>query len=84
MTARSRLASLAGFGFVVVTTLAGCFGTPFDKGDNPGAGTGTGRPQPGAIDMTRTGGLGATRGNVTIGPGELGTRAASAPAVGPK
>ena len=79
---RSRLAITLGLGLVSLTTLVGCFGTPFDKGD--GMGTGTGRPGKASADLGRTGGLGSPRGNETIGPGELGQTLGSAPGVGPK
>lgn len=80
---RSRFVAALAFGLVAATTLSGClFGSPFDKGD--GSGTGTGRPARGTIDMGKTGGLGSPRGNQTIGPGELGSRPNSAPGVGPK
>ena len=82
MMVRSRPAAMLGVALVALTTLAGCFGTPFDKGD--GSGTGTGRPARNTIDMGKTGGLGSPRGNVTIGPGELGPHDAAAPGVGPK
>ena len=81
---RFRFASMFALGLLALTSLAGCFGTPFDKGDNPGAGTGTGRPQWGQVDQGRTGGLGSPRGDITIGPGDLGPKAGSAPGVGAK
>ena len=78
---RSRLIALLGVGLVAVTTLSGCFfGSPFEKGD--GSGTGTGRPGRGTIDMGKTGGLGSPRGDVTIGPGALGTEGSGDSSVG--
>ncbi len=81
---RFRFASMLGMGLVAASCFAGCFGTGYDKGDNPGAGTGTGRPQVNQVDQGRTGGLGSPRGNMMIGPGELGPRSGSAPGVGAK
>ncbi len=79
---RFRIASTLGVSLLAMTSLVGCFGTPFDKGD--GSGTGTGRPARNTIDMGKTGGLGSPRGTVAIGPGELGPNSGSAPGVGPK
>lgn len=78
---RSRCVALLGIGLVAVTSFSGCFfGSPFDKGD--GSGTGTGRPAPGTIDMGKTGGLGSPRGSVAIGPGELGVKGSGDSSVG--
>ena len=79
---RSRLVLGLGAGLLVSTTLVGCFGNPFDKGD--GSGVGTGRPSKYAVDRAATGGLGSPRGQEMIGPGELSPSSASAPGVGPK
>ncbi len=48
-----------------------------DKGDNPGVGVGTGRPD--SVDASKTGGLGGTRDNHPPGPGETGARVDSPP-----
>ncbi len=48
-----------------------------DKGDNPGVGVGTGRPD--SVDASKTGGLGGTRNNTVPGPGSMGQRADSPP-----
>ena len=79
-----RFASVMSLGLLATTSLVGCFGfgSPFDKGD--GSGTGTGRPGKAAVDMGKTGGLGSPQGEGTIGPGELGQTLGSAPDVGPK
>ena len=80
---RFRFAAMVGTGMIAVTTLAGCFGTPFDKGD--GSGTGTGRPARGTIDMGKTGGLGSPRNpNETIAPAGTAVQPGNAPDVGPK
>ncbi len=81
---RFRFASMLGMGLIAASSFAGCFGTGYDKGDNPGAGTGTGRPQANQVDQGRTGGLGSPRGNMVIGPGDLGPKSGSAPGVGAK
>ena len=79
---RFRFAALVGAGLLAGSTLTGCFGTPFDKGD--GSGTGTGRPARGTIDMGKTGGLGSPRGNQTIPPAGTAVQPGNAPDVGPK
>ncbi len=53
-----------------------------DKGDNPGGGIGTARPN--AVDVTRTGGMGGTRGDIPPGPGDTGPRSSSTPDAGAK
>ncbi len=53
-----------------------------DKGDNPGAGTGTGRPA--TVDASKTGGIGETHADSPPGPGDTGPRSSSAPSAGPK
>ena len=79
---RSRLVLGLGAGLLVSTTLVGCFGNPFDKGD--GSGVGTGRPSKYSVDQGATGGLGSSRGQDLTGPGELSPKSGSAPGVGPK
>ena len=79
---RFRFGLVLGLGLMMVSTLGGCFGTPFDKGD--GMWVGTGRPAPTEVDQARTGGLGSPRGQEMIGPGDLSTKNGAAPGVGAK
>ena len=80
---RLRMGMRVAVGLVAATMLVGCFGSPFDKGD--GSGTGTGRPSQSEVDRADTGGLGSPHtGGKLIGPGELSPKPGSAPAVGPK
>ena len=80
---RFRSASTLAVGLLAGTTLVGCYGTPFDKGDNPGAGAGTGRPQRNEIDQALTGGMGSPRGQEkAAGPGQADSKPTSTPGTG--
>jgi hypothetical protein len=68
---------------VALLPLGGCMGASNDKGDNPSAGTGTGRPN--TIDKSKTGGEGETRADLPMpGPGGTAVRADSPPTPPPR
>ncbi len=82
MMVRIRFAAFLAVGLVASSTLVGCFGTGFDKGDS--GGVGYSRPPVHSIDQARTGGLGSPRGQELIGPGETGPANGAGPGVGAK
>ena len=79
---RSRLVLGLGAGLLVSTTLVGCFGNPFNKGD--GSGVGYGRPSKYAVDAGQTGGLGSPRGQELTSPGGLSVKNDTGSGVGTK